>query len=122
MLPVREYAFYGVDISEGLAHMDHNRELYARFLAQFPQDDSVARLAKALEQGDAKEAFFCAHTLKGLSAQLGLTRLCAQAEALCELLRAQTPEALHQARPLFSCLLRAHRQAVRGIAKLSSLS
>ena len=58
-----------------------------RFLAKFPGDDSFAVLCQALENGRREEAFRAAHTLKGVSANLGLDRLSASASALTELLR-----------------------------------
>ena len=118
MLSASELAVYGVDVRAGLAHMDNNEALYARFLAMFPKDDSVLRMAKALENGDAAEAFSCAHALKGLCAQLGIARLASLAGELCELLRHPQGDALVTARERFALLQRAHRQALRGIARL----
>ena len=110
----------GVDAREGLAHMDGNAALYRHFLARFPYDDSLERLTQALDLGDAQQAFACAHALKGLSAQLGLTRLGEQADALSALLRGAKPGAPEAIRAQMACLVRAHRQALRAIHLLLS--
>lgn len=58
-----------------------------RFLAMLPEDTSYAGLERALGAGDAAEAFRAAHSLKGISANLGLTALYESANALSEALR-----------------------------------
>ncbi|MDO5300486.1 MAG: Hpt domain-containing protein [Clostridia bacterium] len=108
----------GVDTDAGLRFAGMDAELYRAFLRQFPQDDSVLRLHDALERGDVADAFSCAHTLKGLSAQLGITRLAELAAEICDLLRAQKPEALPAARARFIVLRRHHAQIVRALGRL----
>lgn len=45
-----------------------------------------------MAQGNCEAAFRAAHTLKGVSANLGFTQLCASASQLTELLRGVTGE------------------------------
>ena len=117
----RDLSVYGIDAALGLRQLDSDAALYRRFLCAFAGDDSADRLRDALARGDAALAFECAHELKGLSAQLGLTRLSACADALCDSLRDPSSQsALPRARALLPALLRAHRQALRGIALLEA--
>ena len=114
-----DLSMYGIDAAAGLRQLDCDAALYSAFLSAFPADDSAARLQSALAAGDADAAFACAHELKGLAAQLGLSRLAACADALCRALRdGPSQGALPRAQALLFPLLRAHRQALRGIASL----
>lgn len=60
-----------------------------RFLIRFPQDPTFSELCQAMEAGEREKAFRCAHTLKGVCANLGLDRLLDSAGKLTEALRAQ---------------------------------
>ena len=64
--------------------------LVKRFLAKFPSDGSFSQLCLAMQKGQRADAFRAAHTLKGVSASLGLQRLQSSAEELTELLRPKT--------------------------------
>ena len=64
--------------------------LVRKFIVKFLDDDSYSNLCLAMQNGQREEAFRAAHTLKGVSANLGFSRLLASAGALAELLRAET--------------------------------
>ena len=72
---------------EGTKRRMTSDTLIAKFLGRFPDDDTMPRLAAAMSATDQPEAFRMAHTLKGLAANLGLTRLQEAAHELCESLR-----------------------------------
>lgn len=76
-----------VQFSEALRRFGGNRTLYLRFLRRFLEDDSFLQLIDALEKQDTDSAFLHAHTIKGLSAQLGLSSLHLAAAQLCVPLR-----------------------------------
>ena len=63
-----------------------------RFLFRFPQDPTFSALCQAMETGQRESAFRCAHTLKGVCANLGLDALQDSASRLTEALRAETDE------------------------------
>lgn len=113
------FASSDIDMALGVRRTGNNRQLYLRFLKQFPHDDSLPGLEQALAHGDLRSAFLCAHTLKGLSAQLGIGVLSASAAALCDLLRPQDPSVLPQARAACAALSMRYRQIVRQIECLS---
>ena len=64
--------------------------LVRKFIVKFLDDDSYSKLCLAMQNGQREEAFRAAHTLKGVSANLGFSRLLASAGELTELLRAET--------------------------------
>lgn len=61
--------------------------LVEKFVAKFPNDDSFDTLCAAMTRQDRAEAFRAAHTLKGVAANLGFTRLMNSASQLTEALR-----------------------------------
>ena len=74
--------------------------LIRRFIAKFLDDGSYPELCRAMEQGQTEEAFRAAHTLKGVSANLGFDRLTASSGELTELLRGRTDGIPAEAVPL----------------------
>ena len=52
-----------------------------------PQDENLRKLGAALADGDLERAFLAAHTLKGVSRDLGFTPLFEAAAALSDALR-----------------------------------
>ena len=65
------------DPSIGLRYVANNEGLYRKVLAKFAdqQASSAAEIEKALAENDMETAQRLAHTLKGLSASMGLPRL-----------------------------------------------
>jgi two-component system, sensor histidine kinase and response regulator len=64
----------GVDTADGLHRVGGNLRLYRAMLQQYAEDqaETPAALCAALAEGDAKTAERLAHTLKGVSATLGI--------------------------------------------------
>ena len=108
----------GIDWSRGLRYAAGNQALYIRFLKRFPEDRNMENLTLALSCGDMESAFVCAHTLKGLSMQLGIETLSSPASALCELLRPRNAAVLPQALALCAQLQALHAQVVCAIQQL----
>ena len=79
----------GLDVKVGLRHSLGREALYMSLLKKFSTGyrDFPARMSDALESDDWRTAERLAHTLKGLSAQLGAAGLRAMAENLEELVR-----------------------------------
>ena len=65
----------GVDTASGLKRVADNRHLYRSLLGQFAekQEDAGTRMLNALQRGDIKLAEQIAHTVKGVSGNLGIT-------------------------------------------------
>ncbi len=84
------YAALGGNYEEVLARF-RTEERILKFAGLFLKDDSFSNLCKALEENNLEDAFRAAHTLKGVSSNLGFTRLHLSSHALTELLRPKTP-------------------------------
>ena len=90
-----------------------------RFLLRFPQDPTFSSLCQAMQAGDREAAFRCAHTLKGVCANLGLDRLLDSSGRLTEVLRAAEEEIPEGAALLLEDVRRDYELTVRAIQSYS---
>ena len=75
MISMREaYEKIGANYDDACARL-MGEEMLARFALKFLDDESMDKLEAAMAAGDAKEAFMAAHTLKGVSQNLGFDNL-----------------------------------------------
>lgn len=65
----------GVDTDGALRRFAGKAELYQRFLQRFPEDDNFQKLSEAMPRENWDDVLKAAHTLKGVSGNLGMTRL-----------------------------------------------
>ena len=65
----------GVDVKDLTERLMNNMNLITRFVRRFPDDKNYGQLLDGLEKFDAEEAFKAAHTLKGVCANLSMTKL-----------------------------------------------
>lgn len=72
---IEEIRAYGADVDGALERFLDDEDLYEKCLLTFVDDESFAGLKEALDGKDYEQAFNCAHTLKGVAANLGLTPL-----------------------------------------------
>ena len=79
---------YGGDYAATLSRFLGNEAMYLRFLDMFFQDENLRQLGDALEVGDLSRAFEAAHSLKGVTGNMGLTPLYETICAIVEPLRA----------------------------------
>lgn len=77
----------GVDVEKALERMKGNKEAYKAFLVEFFEDPDFEMLQESINAGNAREAFDCAHGLKGMAANLGLDCIHAPLSILVEILR-----------------------------------
>lgn len=80
------YQTMGANYEEVLGRLRSER-VVQKFVLKFPADPSYETLCQALRDGNGEEAFRAAHTLKGVSQNLSLTRLYEASHALTEALR-----------------------------------
>ncbi len=74
----------GINLMDGLARMNGNRQLYKKILLQFFANnvDTVYKIKFALSKGDHKTASLLLHTIKGVAANLGAGQLASAAAEL----------------------------------------
>lgn len=68
-------------------------KLIDKFILKFPNDKTMEELTRAVNDGDIEASFDAAHTLKGLSANLGFEALTNAVSALTEQLRSRENKA-----------------------------
>lgn len=106
-----------IDMRRGLLLAGSDRALYRAFLLEYPRDDTLPRLFAALSAENVPEAALLAHTLKGLSAQLGMSELSEAARAL--------EAALKTGAAIPACARRvhaAHERVLLAIGRLGGIS
>ena len=85
---------WGCAIDSAMERMLDDEVFYLECLAEIPGDSNFERLTEALRARDAATAFDCAHTLKGVLINLGLTPMYQKAVELVEPLRAGKTDGL----------------------------
>lgn len=92
----------GVNRSEVMERFVNDEAFYLTCLCAFMTDSSFSDLKAALDNHDFKAAFQSAHTLKGVSANLGLKSLY---RAICELVEPLRHEENHNYRQRYEAIL-----------------
>lgn len=82
----------GADVETTLKRFMGNEAIYQKFLGKFPNDPNYVNLGKNLEEGNYVAAYECAHALKGVVGNLGLTPIFQRVSDLVEELRNKAPE------------------------------
>lgn len=82
----------GADVETTLKRFMNNDAIYQKFLGKFPHDPNYANLGTNLEAGAFEEAYKCAHALKGVVGNLGLTPIFEKVSTLVEELRNKAAE------------------------------
>jgi chemotaxis protein histidine kinase CheA len=80
------YEAMGGDYADAQSRL-RTEERIRRFLLKVPNDPSYQLLCDSLEKGDVAETFRAAHTLKGISQNLSLTRFYHSSAALSDYLK-----------------------------------
>jgi len=87
MLTIDSLKEYGANTAEGLSRCFNNEAFYLRLVGMGLADNNFEKLTKAVEAGDAKEAFEACHALKGSMGNLALTPIYEPVSKLTEQLR-----------------------------------
>ncbi|MEG0176438.1 Hpt domain-containing protein [Anaerorhabdus sp.] len=77
----------GCDTNNALERVNKDKTFYVSCLIDLIQDQNFNQLIDAVNQGNLEQAFFRAHTLKGILANLGITPFYQEIVPLVELLR-----------------------------------
>lgn len=77
----------GADVEATLKRFMGNDTIYIKFLGKFTNDPNYANLGMNIESENFEEAYKCAHALKGVVGNLGLTPIFETVSTLVEELR-----------------------------------
>ncbi len=77
----------GVDVEGSIRRFCGNEGLYEKFLMKFLADDNFNKMEPAFRANDFDTALIAAHTLKGVSANLGINRVYEIASEIVNLIR-----------------------------------
>lgn len=84
----------GIDVEDGIRRCAGNADLYERLLGMFTQDSNYAESLVAFEKQDWDALFSHMHEIKGMSSNLSMTDVYADAAEICALLRANDYDAI----------------------------
>lgn len=90
MLTLEKLDNYGADTKDGITRCVNNEALYLKFVNKFLEDNTFIKLKQSIDNNYLDEAFECAHSLKGVLANLSLTPLYSIIYEITELLRKRT--------------------------------
>jgi len=121
--PVEIPEIDGVDTASGLRRVADNRQLYRSLLSQFAekQGEAGARMLSALQKGDIKLAEQIAHTVKGVSGNLGITKVQFSAARIERAFREKDPS-IPTILAEFDSLLRQQAQTIVEVLRRSEPS
>ena len=108
----------GVDAPDAVARFGGQEALLRRFLLKFPQDPTFGALDAAYNAGDIEALTRQVHTLKGVTANLGLAPLSRLAADYLAALRAGTPLSALDAQ--YEGLCAEYRRVTEAIARFSA--
>lgn len=86
----------GCDVDGALSRMVDDEDLYLECLDEFIKDENMTNISKLIKTDDYESIFNYAHTLKGVSANLGLTQLYEKTCVLVEKLKVHDYEYLEK--------------------------
>lgn len=82
----------GADVETTLKRFMGKESMYMKYVMKFLDDENFGKIQESLKNQDYEAAFSGAHTLKGVTANLGLNPINAAASELAELLRGKAPK------------------------------
>lgn len=93
---LQEFGCNADDLSKAKERFLNNEAFYERCFGKYLADKSFEGLGEALKTNDAKKIFEEAHTLKGVSANMGITPIYEEVVIIVEAVRETTdvPEGL----------------------------
>ena len=82
----------GADVNGTLKRFMNNDAIYMKFIMKFLEDKNFDGVNENLQKGDYEALFHSVHTLKGVTANLGLDPISAVAAQMSDLLRNKQPQ------------------------------
>ncbi len=107
------YDIFGGDYDGVVARMC-GEERVARFIPKFVSDPTYEELCNSIAAEDWETAFRASHTMKGVCANFGFTKLQQSSSDLCETLRSGSPN--DDTMPLFEEVKKDYEVVVDALA------
>ncbi|MEG1612921.1 MAG: Hpt domain-containing protein [Clostridia bacterium] len=82
-LDLSKLRYSGVDVDGSMERFSGNSALYEKFLKKFVNDDTFLKMVEFMRVKNFEEAYKGAHSLKGVTGNLGLTDLYNSCDAMC---------------------------------------
>ena len=111
---IRSLGEWGADLESAMKSMLDNEQFYLDCLYKLYEDEYFKILGEQLENADFAGAFSSAHTLKGITATLGLTPISRPMSDLVELLRREETEGTDE---LYTEIMQKHKE-LGGVLKV----
>lgn len=83
----QQLADSGVEVADAMHRFMGQEDIYISFLGKFLVDPTIAKLKECVRDGQVEAAFECAHTLKGVAANLSLAGVLEVIIPMVEVLR-----------------------------------
>lgn len=106
----------GMDEDELLCRFSQSRPLIEKFMRKFAEAPTCHSLAEAVTAGDGDAAFYASHTLKGVSANLGFSRLFSLTSQMAEHLRSGDSSQMQQN---FNAVAHEYSRIAQRLSKLT---
>lgn len=106
---------YGIFLSDGLIHNVQGSKFIKMILGKFLEDKNMSVLKDGIREKDVKKAFMAAHTLKGVTANLGMNKL---NEKICEIVEILRQGQLEGAEEKFKSIKEEYIFVCKGIEEV----
>jgi CheY-like chemotaxis protein len=112
----------GISIASGLKRVGGNKKLYRKLLSQYraSQEDAVEKIRAALQGGDVETATRLAHTVKGVSGNLGAEALYHVSAALEKAIKEGDGDSLDEQIETFASHLQPVMEGIKALEKKRS--
>jgi signal transduction histidine kinase/DNA-binding response OmpR family regulator/HPt (histidine-containing phosphotransfer) domain-containing protein len=112
----------GISITSGLKRVGGNKKLYRKLLSQYraSQEDAVEKIRAALQGGDVETATRLAHTVKGVSGNLGAEALYHVSAALEKAIKEGDGDSLDEQIETFASHLQPVMEGIKALEKKRS--
>ncbi|MGN0170683.1 MAG: Hpt domain-containing protein [Lachnospiraceae bacterium] len=112
------YELFGGDYDAVLRRISRE-DIIKKFVLKFLAEPSYDNLCSELKAGNAEEAFRAAHSLKGVSQNLGFPRLIISAGEMTEYLRGRESIDQEQCSVLMEKVQRDYKEVIEAIRKFA---
>lgn len=106
---------HGVDWDEGIDRFGGNEAMYEKFIRRFTEDGHLVDLRQALADEDVEQAYYHAHSLKGVVGNLSFGRYFKEIGTVSELLREKK---LDEAKSTLPAVEEAHAAVIEALEAL----